>query len=141
MYLPHDEGEIAIKVLVCGSRKFNDPLTATATIVKRVAALPEYTLVIQGDAGGADRIAAAAAKRVGLGVMSFPADWERHSLDCRCREHLGWCREAGKRRNLKMLDEEPDLVIAFWNGSSTGTLHTITKARARGIEVEVVRLR
>lgn len=122
-----------------GSRKFLNPLDATAQIIKRIVKLPEDTLVIHGDAGGADRIAAAAAKRVGLMVMSVPAHWEQHTQDCKCRGH-GYCREAGKRRNLEMLDMKPDFVIAFWNGSSGGTLHTITNARERGIEVELLRL-
>lgn len=125
--------------MVTGSRKFINPLDATAQIIKRITKLPEATLVIHGDAGGADRIAAAAAKRVGLMVMSVPAQWEQHTKDCRCRGR-GYCREAGKRRNLEMLDMKPDLVIAFWNGSSGGTLHTITNAREREIDLEVIRL-
>jgi hypothetical protein len=37
-----------------------------------------------------------------------------------------------------MLDEKPDLVIAYWNGKSNGTAHTISEARKRGIPVEVI---
>lgn len=125
--------------MICGSRKFANPMGATAEIIKRIVRLPENTLVIHGDAAGADRFAAEAAKRVGLMVMAIPAKWEEHSADCRCRGH-GYCREAGKRRNLEMLDMKPDLVIAFWNGSSGGTLHTITNARERGLNLEVIRL-
>jgi hypothetical protein len=126
-------------VVITGSRKFSNPLNATAKIIERIVKLPENTLVIHGDAGGADRIAATAAKRVGLMVMAVPAEWERHSKTCRCRGH-GYCREAGKRRNLQMLDMEPDLVIAFWNGTSGGTLHTITNARERKLDLEIIRL-
>ncbi len=35
--------------------------------------------MIHGDAAGADRIAASAAKRVGLDVVAVPAQWEVHS--------------------------------------------------------------
>jgi hypothetical protein len=59
-------------------------------------------------------------------VRVFPADWERYK------------RRAGIIRNLEMLDQEPDLVIAFWDGKSRGTAHTIGEARRRGIPVEVV---
>lgn len=126
-------------VVVCGSRKFSDPLKATAAIVSRVGRLPRSTALVHGDAAGADRLAAAAAKRIGFAIVAFPAHWQVHSDDCRCKGY-GWCREAGKRRNLEMLDLKPDLVIAFWNGSSTGTLHTITNARERGLPLEVIRL-
>jgi hypothetical protein len=37
-----------------------------------------------------------------------------------------------------MLDQNPGLVIAFWDGKSRGTAHTIGEARRRGIPVEVV---
>jgi ABC-type Fe3+-hydroxamate transport system substrate-binding protein len=39
-------------------------------------------------------------------------------------------------RNAAMLDLQPDLVIAFSNGSP-GTNSTMTEARRRGIPVEV----
>jgi hypothetical protein len=126
------------RVVVCGSRHFRDPLTATARIVQRIAELPADVVLIHGNAAGADRLAGTAAERVGITVVKFNADWERHSADCRCRGQ-GWCREAGKRRNLLMLDQQPYLVIAFWNGSSTGTLHTISNARSRGLPLEVIR--
>lgn len=126
-------------VVVCGSRNFNDPLKATAAICERITQLPAGTTLVHGDASGADRLAGTAAERIGLDVIKVPAQWEIHSTDCWCRGH-GWCREAGKRRNLEMLDMKPYLVIAFWNGSSTGTLHTISVARERGLPLEVIRL-
>ncbi len=44
---------------------------------------------------------------------------------------------AGIRWNLRMLDEQPDLVLAWWDGVSPGTKHMIEAAAARGIPVEV----
>jgi hypothetical protein len=35
-----------------------------------------------------------------------------------------------------MLDTDPDVVIAFWDGTSRGTRHTIDSAIRRGIPVE-----
>lgn len=127
------------RVVVCGSRKFADPLKATAAIVQRIAQLPAGVVLIHGNAAGADRLAGTAALRAGITVVRFNADWETHSDDCRCRGQ-GWCREAGKRRNLLMLDQQPYLVIAFWNQVSTGTKHTIDHACLRGIPVEVIYL-
>jgi hypothetical protein len=131
-----------VKYLVCGSRRFGDvaaDLNASVEILKRIQELPSGATVIHGDALGADRFAAQAARKAGLLVHAYPADWNTHSSDCWCRGR-GYCREAGKRRNLLMLDQNPDLVIAFWNGRSTGTLHTISTARERGLNLEVIRL-
>lgn len=125
--------------LACGSRHFSDPLVATKAIIDRVFMLPSGGTVIHGNAPGADRLAGVAAERAGLKVEVFPADWNTHADNCRCRGH-GYCKEAGFRRNLLMLDQKPALVIAFWNGISTGTLHTISNARSRGLNVEVIRL-
>lgn len=59
-----------------------------------------------------------------------------------------WAAETTRRfggfkltdiRNIEMLDLGPDLVIAFWDGASRGTLHTMTEARKRGIPVEVIK--
>ncbi len=113
-------------VLVCGSRKFTDPFTISIAIDKRMSELPVPTRILHGNAPGADRIAAAAGERHGHNVQPFLPDWKRDG------------RRAGILRNLRMLDEKPDLVIAYWNGVSKGTAHTISEARKRGIPVEVV---
>ena len=110
------------RVLVCGSRAWTD----AAAIRDRLAKLPSGSEVMHGGARGADRIAGTAATSLGLSVREFPADWK----------NLG--RSAGVQRNLAMLDEEPDLVLAFWLNGSAGTAHTIREARKRGIEVEVL---
>ena len=90
--------------------------------------LPVGAEVIHGGALGADQIAAEAAARHGHPVKAFYADWDAHG------------KRAGVLRNLQMLDQNPDLVIAFWDGSSRGTAHTIANAGARKIPVEIVPL-
>ncbi len=114
------------KILVCGSRDFADPFLVSLAIDKRISELPVPTHIIHGDAPGADRIAAAAGERHGHNVQAFPADWQTHG------------KRAGILRNLAMLDERPDLVVAWWNGSSKGTEHTLREAARRGIPVELV---
>lgn len=115
-----------LSVLICGSRHFADPFTLSLAIDKRVQELPAECIVIVGGAKGADQIAEKAALRHGHPVSRYEADWETHG------------KRAGIIRNLAMLDAKPDLVIAFWDGISRGTKHTITEARRRGIPVEVV---
>lgn len=110
-------------VLVCGSRKWRD----IHAIRMRLLKLPPDCEIIHGAARGADMIAAALATDFGFTVRAFPADWDRHG------------KAAGPIRNLAMLDERPDLVVAFQVGESSGTQHTINEARKRGIPVEVHR--
>lgn len=115
-----------MKILVCGSRDFADLSGVSLAIDARIARLAGQVHVIHGAARGVDMIAAESASRYGHEVQAFPADWKTHG------------NRAGLVRNLAMLDEKPDLVIAFWNGKSTGTAHTITNAKKRGIPVEVI---
>lgn len=116
------------KVLVCGSRRFTDPFRASLVIDQRIQNLPSGTTVIHGGALGADQIAAESATRSGHLVQAFYADWDTHG------------KKAGVMRNLAMLDEKPEFVLAFWDGKSKGTLHTISEARRRRIPVEIVPL-
>jgi hypothetical protein len=113
-----------LTVLVCGSRSW----LGVTRIESRLRELPRGTRIIHGGARGADDIADTIALELGFDVGVFVADWRRHG------------RSAGVRRSLAMLDDErPDLVLAFWDGRSKGTAHTINAARERGIPVEVVR--
>jgi len=89
--------------------------------------LPAGTTIISGAARGADSIAASIGRKLGREVREFPAEWDRFG------------RSAGYRRNMLMLDEDPDLVIAFQVGNSPGTAHAIETARKREIPVEVIR--
>lgn len=111
-----------MKVLVCGSRSWKQ----ADKIAVRLTQLPRGSEIIHGAARGADVTAGSLARSLGIPEQSFPADWR------------GKGRSAGILRNLEMLDEKPDLVLAFWDGVSTGTKHTIDEAVARGIPVEII---
>jgi hypothetical protein len=114
-----------LKVLVCGSRDWNDADAIRDRLALIPYVQPEVPLVIHGAARGADQMADDAARSLGMSVKRFPADWEQHG------------KRAGILRNLAMLDERPDLVLAFQRDGSRGTQHTINEARRRGISVEV----
>jgi hypothetical protein len=109
------------RVLVCGSRDWQDIHAIRMRLVK----LPPSSEILHGDAPGADTIAKWLAEDFGFTVRAFPADWKTHD------------KAAGPIRNRLMLDENPDLVIAFHRNGSRGTADTIAEARRRGIEVEV----
>ena len=112
-----------MRVLVCGSRDWTDE----TRIFQQLLLLPPGTEIITGAARGVDRIAADNARLLEFPVREFPADWNRHG------------RSAGFIRNNEMLNEDPDLVIAFWDGQSRGTAHTIREAEKRGIPVQIIR--
>jgi len=113
-----------LKVLVCGSRHWDDD----RKILDRLSKLPKGTFIIQGGANGADSMAKRAAKLLGFTVWTVSAEWNKFG------------KAAGPTRNRRMLDLEPDLVIAFHNDLTTskGTIDTINEAKRRGIKVEVV---
>ncbi len=114
-------------VLVCGSRVWRDGPIIRA----RLKQLPRGTTIIHGDCRGADKRAGLIGRQLGFTVEPYPAQWNR-------QPDGSYDKQAGFRRNLLMLDKQPELVLAFQIDGSTGTQHVIDEARKRGIPVEVV---
>lgn len=117
-----------VRVLVTGSREWSDPNAARKMIADRLFDLPVDSVVVHGAARGADRFAHQEAQKLGLLVEPHPADWERYG------------KSAGFRRNAEMVSLGADICLAFWNGKSNGTKHTIELAEKAGIPVEVISL-
>lgn len=84
------------------------------------------TIVHGRAANGADKIAHQEAEKLGLRVEPHPANWAKYG------------KSAGFVRNKEMVDIGADLCIAFWDGKSNGTKHTMDLAEAAGIPVEVI---
>lgn len=118
-----------MRVLFCGSRSWND-IEAVANIMQK---LPKGTVIIHGDARGADTIADVVARELGFEVLKFPVtkdDWEKFG------------KGAGHRRNKQMLDEGgPNLVVAFVDLLSTtnGTSGMIDLAETFGVRAIVTK--
>ncbi len=84
------------------------------------------SVIIEGEAEGADRLARSVAEELGLTVEPYPANWA----------HYG--KAAGPIRNKQMLDNgQPDIVIYFHDdlAKSVGTRHMVKQAIQRGIAV------
>lgn len=79
--------------------------------------------VISGVTRGVDSRARVFCQSRGLDFEEFPADWSQG-------------KGAGLARNVKLV-EMADLVIAFWDGQSKGTRHTIDTALQWGKDLEV----
>lgn len=111
-----------MRVLVCGSRHFND-----AELMEDVLKEFNISCVIEGEARGADTLARKYAERHGIHVDAFPAQWDLHG------------KAAGPIRNTQMLRVgKPELVIAFKGPSSRGTQNMIDQAMKAGIETKVI---
>lgn len=112
-------------ILVCGDRKWTD----VDSIKKELALLPKGTLVVHGDYSGADKLADATAKKLGLPTLPMPTEWDNNG------------NQAGPIRNAKMLTEgQPILVLAFHPDldASRGTRNMISQARAVGVPVKII---
>lgn len=112
-----------MRVLVTGGRDFDDRELLFDTL-DRLNAMQGFTVVIHGDAKGADRLSGEWASSRGITVEAHPADWKKHG------------RAAGPIRNQKMLEEKPQLVVAFPGGK--GTADMVRKAKQAGLKVVMV---
>ena len=100
-----------MKVAVIGSRGFNDYELVVKTLSKMT-----ITLLVSGGAKGADSLGEQYAIENNIETKIFLPDWEKHK------------RAAGMIRNTDIINES-EVVVAFWDGESKGTLDSINKAK------------
>lgn len=114
-----------MKWLICGSRNYSDWAFMHATLHALVDELGDFpTLIIHGDAPGADTLGKLWAEWWKIPTDAHPADWEKYG------------KPAGPIRNREMLTLNPDAVIGFLNKPrklSRGTNDMLTIAEARHI--------
>lgn len=117
-----------MRVIVCGTRTFDDWELLRDTLDRLTAKLTEV-LVVVGDAKGADKLAFEWAMLRKHTCRRHYADWDKHG------------KKAGMIRNAEMIEDAGPkaAVIAFWDGKSKGTKDTIDRARKAGLKVRVVR--
>lgn len=81
--------------------------------------------IVSGGAAGVDRLAAAYAREKGIPLAEFLPDYRRYG------------RGAPLRRNAEIA-AYADGVLAFWDGRSRGTAHTLSLFCAAGKPVRVI---
>jgi hypothetical protein len=113
---------------VSGSRKWSD----LRSVEKAVRGFPTGALVVEGDARGLDRYAAAFARLLGHPVLSVAALWDFFGE----RGKRG--NPAGYRRNEAMLALELDRLVAF-PLDGAGTAQMMEAAEVASVPVERVR--
>lgn len=109
-----------MKTAIIGSRTFTD----YALMCKK---LKDFSIseVISGGAKGADSLAEAWAIQFEVPITIFLPNWNKHG------------KAAGFIRNKEIV-EKAEVVIAFWDGYSKGTEHSINIARAMKKVVHII---
>lgn len=114
-------------VLVCGSRTCNNTKLVESKLDAILSNLGHHNcLILEGGALGADRLARIWAVKRGVETKVERADWAKHG------------KSAGFKRNKVMIDQASH-VIAFWDGESRGTEHTIHLAKANNLPLRIVK--
>jgi predicted Rossmann fold nucleotide-binding protein DprA/Smf involved in DNA uptake len=106
---------------IVGSRHFPD-LDRVAAYVR---GLPAGASLVTGSASGVDAMVARVARERGLPVRVIGASFEE-AADA----------GAAATRNQRFVDL-CDVLVAFWDGSSSGTRRTVERALDAGREVHV----
>jgi len=100
-----------MKLAVVGSRGFNNYEFLCETLDK----IKDVDTIVSGGAKGADSLGARYAKDRKLKLIEFKPDWNKFG------------KSAGFKRNIQIVDE-CDKLVAFWDGVSKGTKHSIDLA-------------
>jgi hypothetical protein len=127
-----------VRVLICGDRRWGDwdhreghylNTLEVEAVRQVVATLPRGTVIIEGEARGADQLAAMMGReRRGerLVIEPYPADWETYG------------RAAGPVRNRQMLAEgNPEVCVYFHRdlAASKGTADMVKRCKLAGVPV------
>ena len=116
-----------MRVIVSGATGWGD----VEVVRRELAALPPETIIIHGDARGADEIGGQIARELGFSVERLSkneGDYRRYK------------RGAWKGLNERMLASGVDLVLAFHEDidRSHGTRHLVRLAREAGVPVQII---
>jgi hypothetical protein len=116
-----------MKLLVCGSRSFDDYDFLAKTLDHLTSKLDKKKiLVIHGGARGADNLAEKWCFERRIMQSIHHPEWKKG-------------KQAGIVRNAEMIAmmEGKGCVVAFWSGTSPGTKSTIEMAKKAGIKTKV----
>lgn len=119
-----------MKIAFVGSRTFKDTEwdddSLICRIVRETFCNPAYRdrEFVSGGAIGPDSIAEKYARGYGVKCTIFKPDWDKHG------------KSAGFIRN-KLIVNEADHIVAFWDGQSKGTKSTIDLAINVGKPVDI----
>lgn len=121
------------KILICGDREWKDAPFIEAMLQAEIVTAQAFgdpnvqIVVIHGDARGADKLGARAALNLGIQEVPFPAQWDTFG------------KAAGPVRNQAMIEQEPNIVLAFHDDilHSKGTLDMLQRAKKNGTAYKI----
>jgi len=107
------------RLAIVGSRKIEDYDWVESQILLHHN-IDNISYVVSGGAKGVDTIADQFAKKYYLPMLTYKPDWKNDG------------KSAGYIRN-KLIVDSCDCLIAFWDGKSNGTKHSISLAQKNNI--------
>ncbi|MBC8306892.1 MAG: DUF2493 domain-containing protein [Pelagibacterales bacterium] len=115
-----------MKVAIIGSRGFDDYNLVEATMEEFHSTNFQTTTLVSGGAKGADRLGEKWANNHNIPTKIFLAEWDKYG------------RAAGFIRNKDII-ANADYVIAFWDGESKGTKHSLDLCEKNGILYTIIK--
>lgn len=107
-----------MKIAVVGSREFPDRGFVESKVVEWLT-LNDNPELISGGANGVDTWAECVADNLQIKKSIYHAHWSKYGI------------KAGYMRNVDIV-KNSDMVLAFWDGKSKGTKHSIDLAIKAG---------
>lgn len=122
-----------VNIIIAGSRTFDNYEYLKKKVLNFIGEKQielSNVCIISGTARGADKMGEDFAKELNLQLKCFPADWDKYG------------KQAGFLRNTQMAnyaieDDNQGILIAFWDGKSSGTKHMIEIAKKKELEVKI----
>ena len=112
-----------MKLAVIGTKKFTDFNFLSSTLKK----IPNIELIISGGALGTDTLAKKFAIQNKIEFLEFPPDYKKYG-------------DKAKHIRDKLIVEECDELIAFWDGKCEGTKYTMDYAKGLGKPVKIIKV-
>ena len=114
-----------MKTIIAGPRDFFDARELELAITDARKDGIEITEVVCGKAEGVDTLGEEWAKKRGIPVKYFPANWNKYG------------KFAGRIRNGEMATYGESLIALCYVIPSRGTFNMILQAKSRGLKVHV----
>lgn len=120
------------RIIVAGGRDFEDYDLLEEKVTEIIDELgAEEFEIVSGGARGADKLGETYANQRDLPWRRFPAEWDKYG------------KGAGHVRNAQMgnyatEDGYTGVLIAFWDGNSTGTSNMISIAKRLKMKIYII---
>lgn len=124
------------RIIIAGSRDFTDYDYLEREVdsyFKKIEVDKTKVTIISGAARGVDRLGEVYAEKHNIDLVRCPADWKRYG------------KAAGPKRNgemaaYSMADGCVGVLLAFWNGKSSGTKNMIDTANKYNLKVHIINI-